>query len=366
MTYIFFFIASFILSVLITFVIKTLALKYNILDWPEAGGRKIHKKPVPLLGGTAIFITFFIILFVIYLTPLWPEGAVKIKHLLGLFIGGLFLMIGGFLDDKYGLKPYYQIIWPILAVLVIGASGVGIDYINNPLGGGYIYLDTIKIKVTELDGMPYYFTPLADILTFVWLMLLMYATKLLDGLDGLVSGLTFFGALSIAALCFLTIFFQPDVGSMALVLSGAALGFLLFNFHPAKIFLGEGGSLFTGFMLGALAIISGGKLATTFLIAGLAVFDLFGVVIRRVLIERRSPFLPGKDHFHFRLLKAGFSHKKAVLLYWVIAILFGIVALFLRTTGKVAALVILLAFFAILIGFLPSSPVGGSKKRKLT
>ncbi|MDA2935663.1 undecaprenyl/decaprenyl-phosphate alpha-N-acetylglucosaminyl 1-phosphate transferase [Patescibacteria group bacterium AH-259-L05] len=354
MIYILFFIASFILSIFITFVVKTLALKLKILDWPEVGGRKIHKKPVPLLGGLAIFITFFVILFVIYLTPLWPEGAVKLKHLIGLLLGGIVIMVGGFLDDKYQLKPYYQIIWPIIAVIIIGVSGMGIEYVNNPIGEGYVHLDTYKIEVIRLSGIPYYFTPLADIVTFVWLMLVMYATKLLDGLDGLVSGITFLGALSIAGLSFLTIFFQPDVGLMALLFAGAVLGFLLFNFHPAKIFLGEGGSLFAGFMLGALAIISGGKLATTFLIVGLAVFDLFGVVVRRVIISHGSAFLPDRAHLHFRLLEVGLSHKKAVLLYWIIAVLFGIAALFLRTTGKIVALAILLALSVILIGFLPA------------
>ncbi|MDA2921654.1 undecaprenyl/decaprenyl-phosphate alpha-N-acetylglucosaminyl 1-phosphate transferase [Patescibacteria group bacterium AH-259-L07] len=353
MIYILFFIASFIFSILITVAVKTLALRLKILDWPEVGGRKIHKKPVPLLGGMAIFITFFVMLFVMYVTPLWPEGAVRLKHLIGLLLGGIVIMVGGFLDDKYGLKPYYQIIWPIIAVLVIGVSGMGIQYVNNPIGEGYVHLDTYKIEVIRLNGIPYYFTPLADIVTFVWLMLLMYATKLLDGLDGLVSGITFLGALSIAGLSFLTIFFQPDVGSMALILAGAVLGFLLFNFHPAKIFLGEGGSLFAGFMLGTLAIISGGKLATTFLIVGLAVFDLFGVVVRRVIISHGSAFLPDRAHLHFRLLEVGVSYKKAVLLYWIIAVLFGIAALFLRTTGKIVALAILLVLSVVLIGFLP-------------
>lgn len=116
--------------------------------------------------------------------------------------------------------------------------------------------------------------------------------------------------------------------------------------------------MLAGFILGVLAIISGGKLATTFLILGLAVFDLFGIVIRRLFIEHTPLFLGDRGHFHFRLLQAGFSHKKAVLLYWFIALLFGIFALFLRTTGKIIALVILLALSTILIGFL-------SKKKKI-
>lgn len=351
MMYLFIFLISFILAVILTPLIRKLALKFKIVDWPEIKGRKIHKKPIPLLGGLVIFIVFFVVLFVARGTSFWPIEKVLDKHIIGILIAGAVLMIGGFLDDKYNLKPYQQVIWPIIAVLVIGISGIGIEYINNPFGSGYLHLDKYKIEVVRLDGVPYYFTPLADMLTFVWLMLLMYSTKLLDGLDGLVSGITFIGALSIAGLCFLTIFYQPDVGLMALILAGATLGFLIFNFHPAKIFLGEGGSLFAGFILGTLAIISGSKLATTFLILGLAVLDLLGVMIRRIFIERHSPFLGDKKHLHFRLLELGFSHKKAVIFYWIIALIFGLIALFLRTEGKIVALFVLVVLAGALMGF---------------
>jgi len=242
------------------------------------------------LGGLAIFISFFLTLFLFKNTPWWPHGKVLDKHLIGIFVAGLFLMLGGFLDDKYKLKPIQQIIWPIIACIVVIFSGIGIEYINNPFGQGYLYFNQTKIEIFHLGGTPYYFTPWADLITFFWLMILMYSTKLLDGLDGLVSGVTIIGGLVIAGLCFFTEFFQPDVGIMGLILSGAGLGFLIFNWHPAKIFLGEGGSLFAGFMLGSLAIISGSKVATTFLILGLAVIDLISVVIQRVFIEHHSPF----------------------------------------------------------------------------
>lgn len=353
MSILFFSLISFILAIILTPFIIRLALKYKIVDWPEMGKRKIHLKPIPLLGGLVIFIAFFIGLFIFYQTSFWPDGAVKFKHIIGIFLGGLFLMIGGFLDDKYNLKSYQQLIWPVLAALAIIISGIGVEYINNPFGSGYLYLNQTKIEIINFNGMPYYFTPWADILTFVWLMLLMYATKLLDGLDGLVTGLTFLGALSIAGLCFLTLFYQPDVGSMALILAGASLGFLLFNFHPAKIFLGEGGSLFAGFIIGTLAIISGAKLATTFLILGLAIFDVFGVMFRRVFIARHSPFLGDNRHLHFRLLNFGLSHRKTVIFYWLIAIIFGIAVLFLQTKGKIIALLILAILSIALISFLP-------------
>ncbi|MBU4369775.1 undecaprenyl/decaprenyl-phosphate alpha-N-acetylglucosaminyl 1-phosphate transferase [Patescibacteria group bacterium] len=348
MIFIIFFL-SLALAIILTPLVRSLAIKLNVVDVFGKSERKIHKKTTPLLGGLVIFLSFFIILFIAKQTAWWPAGKVLDKHLIGLFLAGSLLMIGGFLDDKYNLKPVQQLIWPILACLVVIISGIGIEYINNPFGTGYLHLDNIKIELIRLKGMPYYFTPWADLVTFFWLMILMYSTKLLDGLDGLVSGITVIGALVIAGLCFFTEFYQPDVGLMSLILAGAGLGFLFFNFHPAKIFLGEGGSLFAGFMLGSLAIISGSKVATTFLILGLAIIDLISVVIQRTVIERHSPFKGDKKHFHFRLLEIGFSHRLAVIFYWSIALIFGLTTLFLQTKGKIISLIILIVFGISLI-----------------
>lgn len=347
----FLFLISFIFSLGLTPLIRKLALKFKIVDYPGEKKRKIHKKPTPLLGGLAIFLCFFIVLFFLTKTNYWPQGNILNKQLWGLFIAGAVLMVGGFLDDKYKLKPGQQIIWPILACLIIIFSGIGIEFINNPFGEGYLYFNKIKIEILTLNGVPYYFTPWSDLITFFWLMILMYATKLLDGLDGLVSGVTVIGALIMAGFCLLTTFFQLDVGMMLLILAGASLGFLFFNRHPAKIFLGEGGSLFAGFILGVLAIISGSKIATAFLILGLAVIDLISVVAQRVLIDHHSPFQGDQRHFHFRLLKAGLSHKKAVIIYWLFALSFGLVALFLQTQGKIIALLILILIGIGLIVF---------------
>jgi UDP-GlcNAc:undecaprenyl-phosphate GlcNAc-1-phosphate transferase len=186
----------------------------------------------------------------------------------------------------------------------------------------------------------------------------MYATKFLDGLDGLVSGISVIGALSIAGLCLLTKFYQPDVASLALIMAGAFAGFLVFNVHPAKIFLGEGGSLFAGFLLGVLAIISGSKFATTLLILGLAGLDLISVVFQRLFEKQHSIFQGDQKHLHFRLLKAGFSYWGAVLFYWLIALFFGASALLMGTREKVIALVILMSASFIFINIL-------SKREKL-
>ena len=340
-------------------MIRWIAIRFDVLDRPEISKRKIHTKAIPLLGGLAVFLSFFIVLLIAKYFSLLPGPAPSNKHLIGIIIAALFLMFGGFLDDKYHLPPAQQFIWPVLACLTIIISGIGITFINNPFGSGYLYFDILKIEIVRINGVPYYFTPLSDVLTFLWLLLLMYSTKLLDGLDGLVSGVTVIGALSITALCLFTQFYQPDVASMSLILAGAFSGFLIFNFHPAKIFLGEGGSLLAGFSLGVLAIISGSKFATTFLILGMAVLDLISVVFQRFFEKGRFLFSPDKKHLHFRLLEAGFSHRWAVIFYWFIALIFGFIALFLRTQGKVIALLTLIVFGSFLIGLL------SCKKRKI-
>ncbi len=355
MLFLFFFLASFIFSLILTPIIGRVAVKLNILDRPETSERKIHTKAIPLLGGVAIFFSFFIVLLTAKYFSLLPGLAPLNKHLIGIIIAASFLMLGGFLDDKYHLSPIQQFVWPVLACLAIIVSGIGITFMNNPFGSGYLYFDTIKIEILRFNGVPYYFMPLSDTLTFFWLLLLMYSTKLLDGLDGLVTGVTVIGALSIVALCLFTQFYQPDIATTALILAGAFLGFLVFNFHPAKIFLGEGGSLLAGFFLGVLAIISGSKFATTFLILGLAVLDLISVIFQRFFEKRHSLFSPDKKHLHFRLLEAGFSHRLAVIFYWSIALIFGFISLFLKTQGKVIALLVLVILGSFLIGFLSRS-----------
>src|SRR6056297_3340794 len=177
--YFYFFGASFILTLILTPLIKRLALKLDIVDLPKLK-RKIHKKSTPLLGGLAIFITIFLIVFLFFKTDFWPQGEISLKNIIGLFMGGVILMIGGFFDDKYDLKPSQQIIWPILAAIFVIISGVGIEFINNPFGEGYIFFNNTKIELLRIKGIPYYFTPLADMITFLWLIVLMYATKLLD------------------------------------------------------------------------------------------------------------------------------------------------------------------------------------------
>ncbi|MBT3690559.1 undecaprenyl/decaprenyl-phosphate alpha-N-acetylglucosaminyl 1-phosphate transferase [bacterium] len=326
------FIGALGISIILTILIRAIAIKLNIIDKPD-NGRKIHKLPIPLLGGFAIYLTTLIFL-VIY-QDIILDGRIKASYLIAIALGGLFLMIGGYLDDKYALKPIYQIIWPLLAVISVLLSGMEISYITNPLGG----VINISSPIISL------------IIIFFWLLGMIYTTKFLDGLDGLVSGVTVIGSIILFCVSLFWDVDQSGTSVLCLILAGSTLGFLLFNFYPARIFLGEGGSTFLGFMLGVLAIISGAKIATALLIMGIPILDVVWVIIRRLFNERHSAFLGDKKHLHFRLLDIGLNQRQVVLLLYLLTLIFGSIALFQDTIGKIVAFIVLIIVMLALASF---------------
>jgi len=330
--YIQLFISSLVLSFILTWIVIKIAFKLKVLDHPR-GLRKLHTQPMPLLGGLGIFGAFFIAVF------LNLEKIISItvleEFLLTMFIGATVLMIGGYFDDRYDLPATMSIIAPILAAVIIVASGLKVDYITNPFGG------TFKIGII-----------LGAILTFLWILGMMYTTKILDGLDGLVAGITTIGAGIIFFASFQKYFVQPEVALLAAILGGSCLGFLFWNFRPAKVFIGEGGSLLCGFLLASLAILAKGKIATTLLIMGIPILDLIWVIARRIK-EGKSPFKTSdRKHLHHRLIDAGLSHRNAVLVYYCLTLIFGGTALFLQSTGKFFLLISLGVVMALIAGYL--------------
>jgi UDP-GlcNAc:undecaprenyl-phosphate GlcNAc-1-phosphate transferase len=319
-----------ILSLALVPVLKYVATKYNIVDLPGAA-RKIHKTPIPLLGGTAIFIAFFAV--IALFGKQLVAGDLNMWHWLGFFIGSLVLIVGGIIDDKYNLKPYQQFIFPILAIISVLLGGVEIAKLSNPFGG------TMSIAW------------LSPVLIFCWLLGMMYTTKLLDGVDGLVGGVSLIGVLVIFLFTLTSKYYQPDIALAAAVLAGAILGFLFYNFNPASIFLGEGGSLFLGFALGVLAIISGGKIAIALLVMGVPILDVAWTIFRR-LLSGKNPFKSAdKKHLHHRLLALGLSQKQTVFVFYILSATFGALALLLQSRGKLMALglLVILMLVAVII-----------------
>jgi len=328
---IFWLVLSALISFGLTALVRRLALRYGVVDKPD-NVRKIHTAPVPLLGGVAIFISFSVCLVAAALTTGRVVGAITWPMLIGLIAGGAILIIGGALDDIKNLPPRLQILFPLAATLVVILSGVGVSKLSSPFGG-IIYLAA----------------PLSGLIIFPYIMGTTYATKFFDGLDGLVTGLAAIGSLLIMILALTTRYFQPDVALIAVIALGAFAGFLPWNFHPAKIYLGEGGALFAGYILGVLSIVSGAKIAVVLMALGVAVVDAAWVIVRRVLWEKRSPVSADRKHLHHRLLDAGFSQRNAVLFLWFISAAFGASALLLQSAGKFVAFV-LLAIVTLTVG----------------
>ncbi|MCX6740535.1 MAG: MraY family glycosyltransferase [Candidatus Parcubacteria bacterium] len=346
MLYFIIFILTFLLSAVLTWLTIKIAWKLNILDYPTSE-RKIHKKPIPLLGGVAVFLSFTIILVILTFASNYILGGfIDLKNIIGILLAGLIIIIGGILEDKYKLIPRQQIIFPIIAAIIIVAAGIGISSIRNPFGG-LISFNNWQYILFWYQGIPYKLTLMADLFTFIWLMGMMYTTKLLDGLDGLVSGVTVIGSLIICAVALSIKIDQTNTALIALILAGAFAGFLVFNFNPAKIFLGESGSLFAGLMLGVLAIISGSKVATALLIMGIPILDVVWVIARR-LFSKNKIVNADRKHLHHRLLDIGLSQRQAVLLLYLITIIFGSFTLFFETFGKLLVLIALAVFMIIL------------------
>lgn len=329
-----YFLLTFFFALMATPGVGWLMRRFGVVDEPDRAERKIHTSRIPLGGGLAIFLSFFVILWGVSTYTDLLKGGVADRHLLALFVGSTILMIGGFLDDKYGLAARVQIWFPILAALTLLIVGLRPAVISNPFGG-VISLEGIRIP---LDGFGH-LVLLADVLTFCWLTGMMFTTKVLDGLDGLVTGVVIIGAIILFLVTRQGSTPQPDVALLVLLFIGACLGFLVWNFNPARIFLGEGGSLFLGYVLAVLAIMAEGKIATTLLVMGIPAIDVIRVMIQR-LRQRRSVFLGDREHLHFKLIESGLSHRQAVFLLYAMSLLFGIIALLLQREQRLVALIL--------------------------
>lgn len=317
-----------VIAATFSYILLPVGRRLKLVDDPSAAERKVHKKPTVLIGGFAI--AFAIILMLvgaqIYTPNLMPE--LSGLQWCALAIAAIIIFSVGYIDDRYTIPPSKQILGPIFAAAFVVIGGITISKITNPAGGEFSFASIPVISA---------------ILTFVWLMGMMYSTKLLDGLDGLSTGLSGIGAVMIFALTQTNQYYEPRVGFIAIIFAGACFGFLILNFHPARAFLGEGGSLFMGFCLGILAIMSGSKIATTLLVMGLPVVDVARVIIMRRLSGH--PIARGdSQHLHHLLLANGLSHRGAVLLYYACGAIFGVTALFLQSRGKIIMLAALTMF----------------------
>ncbi|MEN9557759.1 MAG: hypothetical protein RL141_128 [Candidatus Parcubacteria bacterium] len=313
--------AAVALSWALTPAVRALALHFGAVDQPT-GGRKVHKKSTALWGGLATGLV--VLLSIVFVSLVLDDVGVPAWQLTGFALGIVILMIGGLLDDRWNLPPWAQFLFPLAAGVIVVLTGSGIERITNPGGGAPIELGWI--------GVP---------LSILWLLTVTFAMKLLDGLDGLVAGLTVVGAVLIALLAGSEAYFQPMIAMLALLVAGAYLGFLPHN-REGNIFLGEAGSTIAGFSLGVLAILSGAKVATAATALAIPLVDVAIVVIRR-LMAGRSPFRGDTEHLHFQLLALGLRPRTVARLIWGVGAAAGLLALTLQTRGKIFLFIFLAA-----------------------
>lgn len=321
------FLSSLLLTAISTPFCLVLLKKFGIVDDPK---RKhpgvIHTKPIPRGGGIPLFIGCFIA--GIFFLPLNPiVGAI--------FIASFIALVVGVLDDKYDISPYIRFGINIICAIIVVAAGVNVSFITNPLGG---ILQLNEFNFTILNFTLY----LSDIVAVLWIVWVMNMLNWSKGVDGQMPGIV---AISAAIIGILSLRF--GVGdefnqistTLSFIISGSAVGFLIFNFHPAKIFPGYGATAIY-LLLSIVAILSSAKLATAILVMGVPLSDGAFTIFRR-LATGHSPFWHDKKHLHHLLLSNGVGQRGVALFYWVLSAIFGSLALFLSSRGKIFAIIML-------------------------
>ncbi len=327
------FLVAFFFALVATPLFGQLARRWGVTAVP--GGRRKHVRPVPKWGGLALYLGFTVAVLVAQLMPVPRMDDKEIIRLAGLLGGGLLLIVVGVLDDRRELKPLPQFGAQILAAGLAIACLIHIEYVNNPFSGEWT------------AQFPYWFTVLFSLF---WLMGMTNTVNWLDGLDGLAAGVTAIAS----AVLFINAAFRLDppqesVSLLPLALLGATLGFLPYNFYPARVFIG-GGAVWLGFTLGALSIIGGAKMAAVLLVMGGPILDVAWQIVRR-LRRGRNPAVGDRGHLHFRLQDLGVSQRKIVLAYYLFCAFFGTLTLVVSSQlFKLAALGLMgLAVIGVLV-----------------
>ncbi|SFB25444.1 MULTISPECIES: glycosyltransferase family 4 protein [unclassified Bacillus (in: firmicutes)] len=307
----------FISSILLTPLVKKLAFKIGATDKPNQ--RKVHQKIMPRLGGLAIYLSFIIGLLVAQ-----PEG----PYANAIILGSLIIIITGFLDDMIELSAKIKLLGQLAAAgVVVIWGGVNVEFINLPFGG--------QIEFGYLS-IP---------LTIIWIVGITNAINLIDGLDGLAAGVSSIALITISGMAI--IMGDAYVMTVGFIVFASTLGFLLYNFHPAKIFMGDTGALFLGYMIGVLSLL--GFKNVTFIsliipviILGVPISDTFFAIIRR-LVNKQPLSAPDKSHLHHCLIRTGFSHRQAVLLIYAMAAIFGLAAFIFSQATVWGSLILILS-----------------------
>ncbi len=321
---------AFLISFSATPMVISLAHKVGAIDVPK-DKRRVHKKPTPLMGGLAIFYGFVVSVICF---------ATIDKEVMGILVGCVIVVTTGIIDDITDMKAIVKLLCQILAAAVVVYSGVRIEHFANPF--------------TQWFGAPYivmdYWVSCA--VTIFWIVGICNAVNLIDGLDGLAVGVS-----SIASIALLTLTLISENLNVAIItaaVAGAGFGFLPYNFNPAKIFMGDTGALFLGFILACISVQGMLKMsavitfAAPILILGLPIFDTVFAILRR-LLTGKSPMQPDRGHLHHRLLDMGFSQRRVVAILYTLTAVLCMTAVVISIKGYTRGLILICSVLLIIL-----------------
>ncbi len=315
-------------SFLLTPVVRLIAPKVGAIDIPK-DNRRMHKKPIPSIGGLAIYGSIILSVAVF----LWPLS----REMLAMLFGASVIVVSGFIDDTKGLSPSMKIIFQLIAALIALYGGVNVESISNFLGE--------KGSIVSLGLLSY---PL----TILWIVGITNAINLIDGMDGLADGISAIAAITLSLTSF--IFGNTEIGLVCLIIAGACLGFLPYNFNPASIFMGDTGALLLGYLFSVVTIEGVMKTTATVavvvpvLILGLPISDTLFAIVRRKL-SGRSFAVADKGHLHHRILNMGFTIKQTVIILYTLALILGILAILISLIGGLYGNILAIGIIVIII-----------------
>ena len=326
------FLLAFIATMIIVPLCIPLIKKFGLIDDPKVHIHPgiIHSKPIPRGGGIPLFLGT-LIAFIVFL----PLNGTTIAVLFASFLA----LVVGILDDRFNAKakdvsPYLRFLINILSAVIVVGSGVTIPYITNPFGG----ILELNIVLFPMLGIT-----LGDIVAGAWIIWVMNMLNWSKGVDGQMPGIVAISAIVIGILSLRFPFVLTSSlidAKLAFILAGSSLGFLFFNFHPARIFPGYGATSIY-LLLAVVSILSSAKLATAILVMGIPTVDALFTIGRR-LIHKKSPFRGDNWHLHHLLLRLGYSQRQIAFFYWTLSALLGTISLTLESKSKLFALVMLI------------------------
>src|SRR5579863_4365732 len=350
-------VAAFLLVFLLTFGVRAFCFKMGWLDYPEA--RRIHTRPTPRLGGVGIFLGFVLASLLFYS----PGSTNELIIYWLLVAAGALMVLVHMIDDIVGLSPLIKIIAQSVAVLIMLGPWDGLFYgvllfgFNNPFGVAVVHASTPWYQQPTIFLFIHPLSPLAHaaitfavipavLLTWFWIVGMMNTVNWIDGMDGLATGVVAIAGLFITLISVLLK--QDSIAILSAIFTGAALGFLPHNWNPAKIFMGDSGSMFLGLGLAVLSVMGGAKLALTLMVLGVPILDVAVVMINRVR-RGQSPLHYDKTHLHYRLMATGLSAKQICYVFYGLTFVFGLIALELPRVYKFVGIVLLVLTMGALI-----------------